>query len=175
MVSVEANVAILDALHASLSGDVGRWVLAARRALLLHPEGAEPGRAIANINLGHALYTAGDPSEALTAFAEAADTLSREDRSMALIAALGGLALTQIDTGDLKRGESSTARAEQLVEELALGEDARVALSLLARGKLSSFATIRLPPRPRASVPQSSRGARVAGYSLRMLSFLGRG
>jgi LuxR family maltose regulon positive regulatory protein len=136
MISVEANVAILQALHASLSGEVGRSVAAARRALSLHPEGAEPGRSIANIGLGHALYLEGEPGAALLAFAEAVHALSGEDRSLALIAALGGQALTQIDTGDLDRGERSLVRAEQLVEKLALGDDARVALSLLARGKL---------------------------------------
>ena len=134
--SLEANVAFLESLRAALGGDVGASVHAARRALALQGDADAPERAALRVILGRSLYHAGELGAALTTLADAVDWLSREAASVASLAAVGGLALAQVDSGDPLGAERSTAVAERLVVELAVGESAWAALPLLARGKL---------------------------------------
>src|SRR5581483_10460734 len=58
--SVEEAVAMLEAAHANLNGDVGRALAAARRALARIEDRSSPAQTIANVHLGMAAYYAGD-------------------------------------------------------------------------------------------------------------------
>ena len=58
--SVKGGAALLRQTSALMVGDVAGSQAVGGRALVLYPEAADPGRAVANINLGLTLYFAGD-------------------------------------------------------------------------------------------------------------------
>src|SRR5215467_14490253 len=58
--SVEGSAALLRQTSALLIGDVAGAQVAGSRAHALYPDAADPGRAVANINLGQTFYFAGD-------------------------------------------------------------------------------------------------------------------
>jgi LuxR family transcriptional regulator, maltose regulon positive regulatory protein len=131
-----ANLAFLEAVYTGLRGEVGRSLDAARTVIRVHPEDDESGLALANLVLGRALYYAGDPDAAVGVLEHAVAGLLPGGGSVALLAAVGGLALAQAETGAAERAAVSAAQAEKLVESLGLKESGWAALPLLARATL---------------------------------------
>jgi LuxR family maltose regulon positive regulatory protein len=134
--SVAANVAFLRAAGASLAGDVGASVEAGRLAVALHPPDRGLGWAIANINLGHALYYSGELVEAARALEEAGRSLTGADAVVPTVTAAACLALVRADAGELEQAEHALREAEEVVARLHLDESPWAALPRLARGRL---------------------------------------
>jgi LuxR family maltose regulon positive regulatory protein len=134
--SVTANAAMLEAVHANVTGDVGTGIEAARRSLSLHPDETTPSFGSASGVLGMCLYDAGRYAEAARALDQGVQVLRDESWITPLFVGLGCLAAAYADLGEVDRAERAAAEAEHIVGELELGEAPWVARTRLARGKL---------------------------------------
>jgi LuxR family maltose regulon positive regulatory protein len=90
---------------------------AGSRALGLQPEAADPGRAIANINLGLTFYFAGDLTGAEAALCDGLQRLPSAGWSAVHVIGLGQLALARLDQGDVDEAEAIMADAERHIAE----------------------------------------------------------
>jgi LuxR family transcriptional regulator, maltose regulon positive regulatory protein len=134
--SVAANAALLEALHANVTGDVGRGIDAARRSVSLDPDETRPTFGAANIVLGLCLYDAGRHTEAVHALEQGIRVLPAERWRHAILYGLGCLAAAYADLGDLDRAERAAADAERIVDEFELAEAPGATRTRIARGKL---------------------------------------
>jgi LuxR family maltose regulon positive regulatory protein len=134
--SVAANAALLEAMNANVTGDVGRGIEAARRSASLDPDEAHPGFGAANIVLGLSLYDAGHHLEAVRALEQGIRVLPAERWRHAILYGLGCLAAAYADLGELDRAERAASDAERIIHEFDLGEAPGATRARLARGKL---------------------------------------
>lgn len=134
--SVAANAAMLEAAHASVKGDVGTAIEAARRSLSLHPDESTPSFGAASVVLGVSLYDAGRYAEAARALEQGVLVLPDDNWITPLFVGLGCLAAAYVDLGEVDRAERAAAEAERIVDELRVHEAAWVARTRLARGRL---------------------------------------
>jgi LuxR family maltose regulon positive regulatory protein len=134
--SVEANAAMLEAAHASVTGDVGTGIEAARRSISLHPDETTPSFGAASVVLGVCLYDAGRNADAARALEQGVRVLPDENWITPLFVGLGGLAAAWVDLGEVDRAERAAAEAERIIDELQVHEAPWVARTRLARGKL---------------------------------------
>jgi LuxR family maltose regulon positive regulatory protein len=135
--SIESALAQLRTSHALLSGDVGRAIEAGRRALALEPDRASLAHAVANINLGAALYFAGDLAAAEAALTAGLPRLLEQGwRTAAVIAGLGYSAMIHVDTDRIVEAERIATEAEDLIESWQRGEGAWAAPAVLASGRV---------------------------------------
>jgi LuxR family transcriptional regulator, maltose regulon positive regulatory protein len=134
--TVEANAALLEASLATLSGDVGTAMEAARRALAEYEDAAAPGRAIANLNLAQALYYTDALTKAEAAFDEVLRWLSGAEWAAAIVTALGDLGAIHCAAGRSERAERRVAEAETVLDDCRAHRAPFAAPALLARGKL---------------------------------------
>jgi ATP/maltotriose-dependent transcriptional regulator MalT len=135
--SIDSAVAQLRATHFLLSGDVGRATAAARRVLELEPDHASLGHAVANVNLGAALFFAGALAEAAVVLEAGLLRLRGEDwRTAAVISGLGYRAAICADGGRLVEAERTAAETRELIDSWQQGEGAWAAPALQATGKL---------------------------------------
>jgi LuxR family maltose regulon positive regulatory protein len=134
--SVESNAALLRQAAARFAGDVAGSNEAGRRAVLLHPEQTDLGRAYATLGLGMTAYFGGDLTTAGAALREGLRSLPGDGWAGAIVVGRGTLALVQLDQGQLEEAESTVTEAEQQIDELRLDEGSFPALARLARGRL---------------------------------------
>jgi LuxR family transcriptional regulator, maltose regulon positive regulatory protein len=135
--SVDANVALLRAVHANFIGDVGRMVEQARLALGLDSTEGSPGRAIASFILARSVYFgSSEPRAADDLLMEALPSLVGPGWAEARISTLGTLALVLVESGQAERARRALTEAEGLVAEHAAGNAHTAALVDLGRGSL---------------------------------------
>ena len=162
--SVAANAALLQAVHANLTGDVATGIDAARRCLSLTPDETTASFGSAAAALGLCLYDAGQYAEAVRALEQGVRVLSAERWMTALVIALGCLASAYADTGEADRAERGVTEAERIVDERELGEGPWAARTRLARGKL-----LELRGNPTGADDAYSRAAVLARRGRRQL------
>jgi LuxR family maltose regulon positive regulatory protein len=134
--SVEGGAALLRQTSALMVGDVAGSLAVGIRALGLYPESADPGRAIANINLGQTYYFAGDLTGAEAALRDGLQRLPGAGYSLLYVIGLGQLALARLDHGDAGDAEAIMADAERHIGEGRVGEASAASPAVLARGRL---------------------------------------
>src|SRR6266536_871171 len=93
--SIAANAAMLEAVHANVTGDVGTGIEAARRSLSLHPDETTPSFGSASGVLGMCLYDAGRYAEAARALDQGVQVLRDESWITPLFVGLGCLAAAE--------------------------------------------------------------------------------
>jgi hypothetical protein len=86
---VAGSAALLRQTSALMVGDVAGSEAAGSRALALYPDAADPGRAVANINLGLTFYFAGDLTRAEAALRDGLQRLPGDGRSLTHAVGLG--------------------------------------------------------------------------------------
>jgi LuxR family maltose regulon positive regulatory protein len=134
--AANASVIGFDAALAHWSGDVGLANEAGCKALSHADDGSDWNRASARVNLGEALYYAGEPASA-RAMLEEALLAVKDDDSMPALVAYGYLAAAHAVLGEIEQMEYALARAERLVDQLEVGELPWVAIVWIARGMVS--------------------------------------
>ena len=134
--SVGANAAMLEALHANVTGNVGAGIEAAHRSLALHPDEETPSFGSASVVLGICLYDAGRYAEAVQALERGIQVLPDENWLTPFFVGLGCLAAAYVDLGEIDRAERAASEADRIVDELRVHEAPWVTRTRLARGKL---------------------------------------
>jgi LuxR family maltose regulon positive regulatory protein len=134
--SVAGSAALLRQTSALMVGDVAGSEVIGNRALALYPEAADPGRAIANINLGLTFYFAGDLIGAEAALRAGLQRLSGAEWSVVRVVGLGQLALARLDQGAVDDAEAIMADAERHIAEGRVDEAPATSAAVLARGRL---------------------------------------
>jgi LuxR family maltose regulon positive regulatory protein len=134
--SMEGSAALLRQTSALMVGDVAGSEAVGSRALALYPEAADPGRAVANINLGLTFYFAGDLTGAEAALRNGLQRLPGAGWSFLHAIGLGQLALTRLDQGDVDDAEAIMADAERHIAEGRVEEASATSAAVLARGRL---------------------------------------
>jgi LuxR family maltose regulon positive regulatory protein len=134
--SVEGSAALLRQTSALLIGDVAGAQVAGCRALALYPDTADPGRAVANINLGQTFYFAGDLTGAQAALRNGLQRLPGAGWSVLHVIGLGQLALACLDQGAVDDAEAIMADAERHIAEGRVDEAPATSPAVLARGRL---------------------------------------
>ena len=134
--SVESVVAMIHGLF-GYDGPLD-MLASARRATELERNGNTPWYAVANTALGHASYVVGDLSAAAAALPKAAHSESAP--ALMRIIALGALALTQSELGQLDRSRSSAEEAMEVVETRSLHAMPSVSLAFTALGQSQAAA-----------------------------------
>ena len=114
--SVESVVALIRGLF-GFGGPV-EMLAFARRAAELETDGNTPWYAVANAALGHASYVVGDLNAAASALPKAA--YCEAAPAVIRIIALGTMALTQAELGQLDRSRRSAEEAMEVVETRSL-------------------------------------------------------
>lgn len=134
--SVEGSAALLRQTSALMVGDVAGSQAVGSRALVLYPEAADPGRAVANINLGLTFYFAGDLTGAEAALRNGLQRLPGAGWSFLHAIGLGQLALARLDQGDVDDARAIMADAERHIAEGRVDEASATSAAVLARGRL---------------------------------------
>jgi LuxR family maltose regulon positive regulatory protein len=133
---VEGSAALLRQTSALMVGDVAGSQSVGSRALALYPEAADPGRAVANINLGLTFYFAGDLTGAEAALRNGLQRLPGTGWSFLHAIGLGQLALVRLDQGDVEDARAIMADAERHIAEGRVDEASATSAAVLARGRL---------------------------------------
>ena len=134
--SVESVVTMIHGLF-GFDGPVD-MLASARRATELERDGNTPWYAVANTALGHASYVVGDLNAAAAALPKAAQ--SEASPALMRIIALGALALTQAELGQLDRSRRSAEAAMEVVETRSLQALPSVSLAFTALGQSQAAA-----------------------------------
>jgi LuxR family maltose regulon positive regulatory protein len=133
--SVDSHAAVLRQASARMAGDIASANEAGHRAVLLHPEQTDPGRAFATLGLGITAFFGGELAAAGAALEEALRTLPGEGWSGPKVVGLGTLALVQLEQGQLDEAEGSAYE-----EARALAREARQVVALCPDpGTLAEF------------------------------------
>jgi len=144
---VEGSAALLRQTSALMVGDVAGSQAVGSRALALYPEAADPGRAVANINLGLTFYFAGDLTGAEAALRNGLQRLPGAGWSFLHAIGLGQLALARLDQGDVEDARAIMADAERHIAEGRVDEAQATSAAVLARGRGCSSWTV-ISPQP---------------------------
>ena len=129
--SAESVVALVRGLF-GFGGPVD-MLASARRAAELETDGNTPWYAVANAALGHASYMVGDLNAAAGLLPKAAQ--SEAAPALVRIIALGILALTQAELGQLDRSRRSAEEAMEVVEARSLQALPSASLAFTALGQ----------------------------------------
>src|SRR6266851_1335349 len=130
--SVEGSAALLRQTSALMVGDVAGSQAVGSRALALYPEAADPGRAVANINLGLTFYFAGDLTGAEAALRNGLQRLPGAGWSVVHAIGLGQLALARLKRR-LRTYDQARAAAREARRVLMSCPDPGTLAELLAR------------------------------------------
>jgi LuxR family maltose regulon positive regulatory protein len=134
--SAPEGVAILQAAHANLRGDVGGAMKSARRALAHNRDASAPSFAVANVHLGMAAYYGGELPVSEAAYDEALRSALADEWASVRVVALGNLAAIQVDRGELDRAAQTLADAERAIDRFRVHESGFASRVWIARGKL---------------------------------------
>jgi LuxR family maltose regulon positive regulatory protein len=134
--SVEANAAVLRQNVAGLTGDVAQVIAIGKKAVSLHPDEDDPGRAVAHLGLAFGLYFVGDPAAAGAIARESRRGFAETGWEAPIINTLSVLALCQLDQGQVDEAEATTAEAEGRIAHGRFEEAPFTAMASLARGRL---------------------------------------
>jgi LuxR family maltose regulon positive regulatory protein len=129
--SAESVVALIRGLFGF--GGPAEMLASAQRAAELETDGNTPSYALANAALGHASFVVGDLNAAAGALPKAAH--SDAAAALARIVALGTLALTQAELGQLDRSRRSALEAMEAVETRSLHSLPSASLAFTALGQ----------------------------------------
>jgi LuxR family transcriptional regulator, maltose regulon positive regulatory protein len=132
-----AEAAVLRAVHSFKSGDLGRGQRAARRVLQLEPEGASFARFVAHCIVGVTQYWGGEPSDARTTLAVAAELAGATENDLGRSYVLGYLALIEVDRGHVDEGDRLGREATELSDDPGFVEHFVTMMGHLARGKVA--------------------------------------
>ena len=134
--SAAANAAVLRQAGANIAGDISRANAAGEEALALHPDEAEPGRAMAHLGLALSFYFGGDSSAAEAMVREALRWIPETGWEVVLLMALSQLAQLQLDQGEVDEAEATATNAERLIARASFEEGAHTWSASLVRGRL---------------------------------------
>jgi LuxR family maltose regulon positive regulatory protein len=147
--SIEAEASIYRAVHGFMLGDLVRARRAADRALELELDESSPWRAMAHAALGRTLFWFGEPDGAVPALEEAVRLYQPASNNLAVIAALGYLAILRADRGEAEETERLARRSLALSVEHGFTEHWVTLMALVALGMM----------RERAGRPDDARAA----------------
>ncbi|HEX2045413.1 MAG TPA: LuxR C-terminal-related transcriptional regulator [Gaiellaceae bacterium] len=132
--SIEAEASIYRAVHGFMLGDLHRARSAADRALELELDESSPWRAMAHAALGRTLFWLGEPDGAVPALEEAVRLYQPASNNLAVIAALGYLAILRADRGEAEETERLARRSLALSVEHGFTEHWVTLMALVALG-----------------------------------------
>jgi LuxR family maltose regulon positive regulatory protein len=112
-----SGVALLRALHRYKTGDVGRALVAARRAVELEREETPFWRTVASCVIGVTLYWRGSTGEAQAMLDEALRLAERDGNRLATMYALGYLAAIRSGRGEPDEADRLLERTAALVQD----------------------------------------------------------
>jgi LuxR family maltose regulon positive regulatory protein len=160
--SLDADAAVLRAVHAFKIGDVEASFDAARRLLELELEAASFPKVVAHCILGVTLYwRGGAPDDAVSSLEEAAQLAEVSGNDLGRAYALGYLAVLQADRGALDKAERLGRDATEGSDDPGIAEHFVTMIGFLALGRVAEQSG-RLEEAERAiarSVELSERGA----------------
>ena len=135
--SIASGVAMLRATLAYQSGDLETARTNAETAEALERESGSPWRAVALTNLGCARYWLGDSEGARETLTSVIQIARSGANAIAVLRALGMLAVRATDAGDLAEAERFVSLASELTRSENLGEYWMGALTAAADGRLA--------------------------------------